>query len=110
MLIGRDPAADLVLTDAGVSWQHARVEDRGDSYAVVDLGSTNGTMINGERQAEGLLTPNDKLVFGRTVVRFEVQDALEQAYDEQVQRMLNIDDLSGLYVRRKFDAELGIMV
>jgi diguanylate cyclase (GGDEF)-like protein len=109
LLIGRDPAADLVLTDAGVSWQHARLEDRGDSFAVVDLGSTNGTTVNGQKRAECVLAPSDKIVFGRTVVRFEVQDALEQAYDEQVQRMLNIDDLSGLFVRRKFDAELALL-
>jgi diguanylate cyclase (GGDEF)-like protein len=110
VLIGRDPSADLVLTDAGVSWQHARLEDRGDSWALVDLGSTNGTAVNGKKSAECVLARNDKLVFGRTVVRFEVQDALEQAYDEQVERMLTLDDLSGLFVRRKFDAELGLML
>ena len=110
MVIGRDPAADLVLTDAGVSWQHALLEDRGDSWAVVDLGSTNGTAVNGQKHAECVLAPNDKVVFGRTVVRFEVQDALEQAYDEQVQRMLNVDDLSGLFVRRKFDGELATLL
>jgi diguanylate cyclase (GGDEF)-like protein len=110
VLIGRDPSADLVLTDAGVSWQHARLEDRGDSWALVDLGSTNGTAVNGQKRAECVLAANDKLVFGRTLVRFEVQDALEQAYDEQVERMLTIDDLSGLFVRRKFDAELGLLL
>jgi diguanylate cyclase (GGDEF)-like protein len=110
MLIGRDPAADVVLTDAGVSWQHARIEDRGDSWALIDLGSTNGTAINGQKQLESSLSANDKIVLGRTVLRFEVQDALEQAYDEQVQRMLNIDDLSGLYVRRRFDLDLQTML
>jgi diguanylate cyclase (GGDEF)-like protein len=76
----------------------------------VDLGSTNGTAVNGQKRAECVLAPNDKLVFGRTVVRFEVQDALEQAYDEQVERMLTLDDLSGLFVRRKFDAELAVLL
>jgi two-component system cell cycle response regulator len=107
LLVGRDPSADLVLTDAGVSWQHARLEDRGDSWALIDLGSTNGSTVNGQRVSERELTSNDKIVLGRTILRFEVQDAMEQAYDEQLQRMLNIDDLSGLYVRRRFDAELG---
>lgn len=110
VLVGRDPNADLVLTDAGVSWQHARFEDRGDSWALIDLGSTNGSTVNGVRTTEALLAPNDKIVLGRTILRFEVQDAMEQAYDEQMQRLLNIDDLSGLYVRRRFDAELGVML
>jgi diguanylate cyclase (GGDEF)-like protein len=110
MVIGRDPSAGLVLTDAGVSWQHVRLEDRGDSWALVDLGSTNGTLVNGQKVPEALLQANDKIVLGRVVLRYEVHDALEQAYDEQVQRMLNIDDLSGLYVRRRFDSELGTLI
>jgi two-component system, cell cycle response regulator len=105
-VVGRDPAAGLVLTDVGVSWHHARIEDRGDSWAIVDLASTNGTFVNTERVQERVLAPLDKIMFARTVVRFEVQDALEQVYDDTVERLLNIDDLSGLYVRRKFDAEL----
>jgi two-component system cell cycle response regulator len=110
MLLGRDPSNDLVLTDAGVSWHHARVEDRGDSWAVVDLGSTNGTFVNRSRVSERVLRPSDKLRLGRTVLRFEVQDVLEQAYGELMERMLTIDDLSGLYLRRKFDAELELLL
>jgi two-component system, cell cycle response regulator len=109
-LVGRDPAADLVLTDVGVSWHHARIEDRGDSWAIVDLASTNGTFVNTERVQERVLAPRDTIMFARTVVRFEVQDALEQVYDDTVERLLNIDDLSGLYVRRKFDAELDRLI
>ena len=111
ILVGRDPAADLSLAEAGVSWQHARIEDRGDSWAVVDLGSTNGTSVNGNvLHGEHTLAPNDKLVFGTTVVRFEMQDAADQAYDELVSRLMNIDDLSGLLLRRKFDAELALLI
>jgi len=107
LLIGRDPAANLTLTDGLVSWHHARIEDRGDSWTLVDLGSTNGTTVNGEKLAEFELKQNDRIVFGSTVVSFELQDGVAQAYNETVERLLNIDDLSGLYVRRKFDAELA---
>ncbi len=110
MLVGRDPEADLVLPDAGVSWHHAMIEDRGDSRVVVDLGSTNGTTVNGRKLDEGPLQHGDKIVFGKTTVRFEVQDQADQAYDEMVARLINIDDLSGLYTRRRFDAELVMML
>jgi diguanylate cyclase (GGDEF)-like protein len=106
LVIGREPGCDLVLADALVSSRHALLEDRGDSWALIDLGSTNGTSVNGQKGTEFVLSRNDKLVFGRTVVRFEMQDSLEQAYDASVERLLNIDDLSGLLVRRKFDADL----
>ncbi|HKQ68989.1 MAG TPA: GGDEF domain-containing protein [Polyangiaceae bacterium] len=110
VLVGRDPACDLLLTDALVSSRHALIEDRGDSWTLVDLGSTNGTSVNGEKGKEFVLRANDKIVFGRTVVRFEMQDPLEQAYDEVVEKLLNVDDLSGLLVRRKFDADLKISI
>ena len=46
---GRDPACELPLHDENVSWRHARVEDRGNGdWALVDLGSTNGTMLDGK--------------------------------------------------------------
>ena len=110
LLVGRDPGCDFVLTDALVSSRHAMFEDRGDSWALVDLGSTNGMSVNGEKGKEFTLQRNDKIVFGRTVVRFEMQDQLEQKYDELVERLLNIDELSGLYMRRKFDADLNLAI
>jgi len=108
--LGRDPGNDMVLTDAGVSLRHARVEDRGDAWVVVDLGSTNGTQVNGTRVQEQGVAHGDRIVLGRTVLRFELQDRLDQAYNEQLERLLHLDDLSGLYVRRRFDRELGLMV
>lgn len=106
--VGRDPACELPLSDASVSWHHARVEDRGDGFAVVDLGSTNGTSVEGERVSERVLVAGQRIAFGDVVVRFELQDALDRQLDAMVQRLLEVDELSGLWVRRKFDAELAL--
>ncbi len=108
--IGRDPTNEVPLSDAGISWRHARIEDRGDAWALVDLGSLNGTLLNGRRVTEAFLAHGDKIVLGRVVLRFELMDRLEEAYDEQLQRLLHVDDLSGLYVRRRFDQELSRLV
>jgi two-component system cell cycle response regulator len=105
--LGRDPTCEVVLPDAGVSWRHARIEDRGDAWVLVDLGSTNGSQVNGVRSAEGRLAHGDRITLGRTILRFEMQDPLDQAYDEHLERLLHIDDLSGLFVRRRFDMELS---
>jgi diguanylate cyclase (GGDEF)-like protein len=105
-LVGRDPEADLPLTDPRVSFHHCRLEDRGDGWAVVDEGSTNGTRIDGKRIELHMLAPNDKVEVGDSVLRFEIQDPKDQAYDEMVQRLIELDDLTGLYQRRRFDREL----
>lgn len=107
LTIGRAPDAELTLSDQMISWHHARIEDRGDGWALFDLGSTNGTTVNGESQAEWLLKPGDRIVFGATAVSFEREDALKVDFNETVERLLNIDDLSGLFVRRKFDTEFS---
>ena len=108
--IGRDPKAGLPLGDTSVSFHHALIEDRGDAWAVVDLGSTNGTKVDDAPCREALLEPATKIQVGTTVLRFEVQDEDDQAYDELVQRMISVDDLSGLFVRRRFDRELAQML
>jgi two-component system cell cycle response regulator len=109
-VMGRDPTADVVLGDAGISWRHARLEDRGDAWAVVDLGSTNGMTVRDQPCREALLAPGDTIVLGHTALRFELRDSLQQAYDAELQRLIDIDDLSGLFVRRKFDRELAVLV
>jgi len=109
-VVGRDPDAAMCLSDPLVSFHHFRVEDRGDGWAAVDAGSTNGMRINGEAVIERILAPNDKVQVGSTVLRFEVRDETDQAYDEAVQRLIHIDDLTGLYLRRRFDHELAQLV
>jgi diguanylate cyclase (GGDEF)-like protein len=106
IVIGRDADAALVLPDQGVSSRHAVVQDRGDSFSLVDLDSTNGTFVNGTRTQEAELRNGDKITFGTTIVRFEVQDDADRAYSEMIEELVHIDDLTGLYLRRRFDAEL----
>ena len=73
VLIGRDPHAAAVLDGDGfVSARHALVRVRGGSTSVVDLGSTNGTFVNGERIAmETRLEDGDEVAVGSTRMVFE---------------------------------------
>lgn len=114
---GRDPEAPLPLSDESVSWRHVRVEDRGGGeWAAVDLGSTNGTAHlprGGEsRRMDGAVTlaPGDRLVLGETILEYDEEDALRAGYSEEVQRQLSIDELSGLFAKRRFDTQLGTAV
>lgn len=109
-LVGRDPASALMLPDPGVSTQHALLEDRGGAWTIVDLGSTNGVAVNGEKTLEADLKHGDKLTFGTTIVRFEVQDDADKAYSEMIAELVHIDDLTNLYLRRRFDTELAALI
>jgi pSer/pThr/pTyr-binding forkhead associated (FHA) protein len=60
-----------VLADPNVSRNHAEIRPQGDRYAVVDLGSTNGSRVNGVRVSSQVLNDGDELMFGNTRMRFE---------------------------------------
>jgi pSer/pThr/pTyr-binding forkhead associated (FHA) protein len=69
--IGRLPECAVVLDDPNVSRRHAQVRREGDAIFVVDLGSTNGTRVNGVAVREHRLVPGDVISVGTTALRFE---------------------------------------
>ena len=69
--MGRLPECDIVLSDPNVSRRHAEVRRRGNDFIVVDLGSTNGTRVNGAGVRERQLVDGDEIMLGSTRIRFE---------------------------------------
>lgn len=68
--IGRAPGSDLRLTDVSVSRQHAELRRYGDGWVLYDLGSTNGTHVNGRRVTGGVpVRPGDQVEFGSQAFR-----------------------------------------
>ncbi len=68
--IGRSPDNMIVLDDASVSGRHAQLQRSEDIYRLKDLGSTNGTRVNGETITEVTLRVGDRLRFGKVEARF----------------------------------------
>lgn len=62
-VVGRDPGCDLTIDSRLLSRRHAELTVEGDHLRVVDLGSVNGTFINGERVQEGIARSGDELRF-----------------------------------------------
>ncbi|HYZ97936.1 MAG TPA: DUF3662 and FHA domain-containing protein [Acidimicrobiales bacterium] len=69
--IGRRPESNIVLADPNVSRNHAEIRPQGDGFLLTDLGSTNGTKVNGVRVQQHQLDDGDELTFGNTRLRFE---------------------------------------
>lgn len=69
--VGRLPDNDIVLNDRRVSRYHAEVLLRGKRWLVRDVGSTNGTAVNGKLVKEAPLTPGDTVSLGGLEVRWE---------------------------------------
>ncbi len=70
--IGRLPECTITLDDSNVSRNHAEIRPGTTAYVLADLGSTNGTMVNGTRiSAAHALSDGDIISFGATHVRFE---------------------------------------
>jgi hypothetical protein len=63
-LIGRSPHANLVLDDPTVSRRHAELRRAGPAWLIVDLGSTNGTLVNGWRVEQARLREDDEVRLG----------------------------------------------
>lgn len=78
VIIGRDPVADIALTDPEVSRQHARLVRSESGYHIEDLHSTNGTLVNGERLGDELVPLQDaqEIMLGSGVMlRYRVSQA-----------------------------------
>jgi hypothetical protein len=73
MVIGRREDCDIILSDDSISRSHARLELHRGVYTIHDLGSTNGTSVNGERITSRALKPGDVVTLGTTVCSFKVE-------------------------------------
>jgi hypothetical protein len=71
VVIGRAPECDVVLADPTVSKRHISLGRRGVEVVLSDLGSTNGTRVNGVAARERVLVDGDMIQVGATVLRFE---------------------------------------
>lgn len=77
--VGRRPDNDLVLHDEKCSGSHAEIAQEDGRWVLRDLGSTNGTMLDGKRVTEIALTTDDVVQFGRIRCRFRARAASSAA-------------------------------
>jgi diguanylate cyclase (GGDEF)-like protein len=112
VILGRALEADVRVNDARASRLHARISTERDSttgevrYRVRDLGSTNGTTVNGQLITEVYLQDGDKLLIGEHLMRFELLDEIDREFQRHIHRLLAHDELTGLLTSKSFFSEL----
>ncbi|MBT3182225.1 MAG: sigma 54-dependent Fis family transcriptional regulator [Deltaproteobacteria bacterium] len=89
--IGKRETNDLVIVDKTVSRNHLEIEYSSDSFLLRDLGSTNGSFLNGSKVKEAYLSPGDHIKVGNTTIEFV-------AYDEKVKIEPSINEEFGKMV------------
>ena len=104
--IGRDTGT-LRLRDGRVSRRHVRVWQEDGRYFVEDLGSTNGSRLNGRAlERPSPLGDGDKIYVGSTVLKFTLVDETEANYLARMERLAGTDPLTGLHAKHRFDSIL----
>lgn len=112
VILGRELGADVRINDFQVSRRHAKIcslinaETQETEYVLMDFGSKNGTLLNGERISEEVLLNGDKITIGEQTLRFDLLDAIDREYQQQIHRLISHDDLTGLLSSRSFFSEL----
>jgi pSer/pThr/pTyr-binding forkhead associated (FHA) protein len=68
LVIGRGRGADVVLAEPTISRAHAAIGFEEDAFFVQDLGSTNGTLVNGTREEKRALADGDEIQMGKLIL------------------------------------------
>ena len=100
VVLGRDHSVQCVLADSSVSRKHAEISKLRSGYQIKDLGSTNGTLVNGEAIQQKVLKPGDTFHVGSFMFKFLTAGSVESQYHETVYTALTSDALTETMNRR----------
>ncbi len=73
-VVGREKGVDILLPDSAVSRRHAAIDAAVGAFRLKDLGSTNGTLLNGKKIRESAIRHGDRFQVGNTTLQFVVEE------------------------------------
>ena len=82
IIIGRSSDLDMVLVEDMVSRKHAKISTQAGQIVIQDLGSTNGTFVNGEKIEEARLKEGDRILIGTSIIKLVAVDATQAQASE----------------------------
>lgn len=103
MVLGRDRDTQINLLEDGISRQHAQLQVTPEQVTIQDLGSTNGTQVNGKKITSAVvLSDGDKIQMGDILLKFSYQDAIDVSHHMSMREMAMKDPLTQVFNRRYF--------
>jgi diguanylate cyclase (GGDEF)-like protein len=111
MVLGRSETADLRVIDSGVSRHHAQIHVEEGRVLLEDLGSMNGTFVNGVSfVGRRVLEDGDKIGLGPTIIlKLSFQDPIDERFQQRIYDQVTRDALTGAYKRECFDDRLAVV-
>lgn len=107
-IIGRQIGADIYLKENNVSRNHTRLIKENHSFTIEDLGSKNGTFINGIKVTNRQVLRNgDLIIVGRVILKFSIQSTVDKAFYDEIYSS-KYDELTGLVGRKFFQKHLKL--
>jgi HD-GYP domain-containing protein (c-di-GMP phosphodiesterase class II) len=108
--IGRSENCNFQLVDDGVSRTHCLLENKGERVLLTDLGSSNGTFINGDPVVSSYLHNNDELRIGLAAITVELRGSRPQRFERRTTLSLVKDKPTGEYSQRVVDLSKTMMM
>lgn len=105
IIIGRDTGSDICIDDIAVSRMHARITKDAADYSVEDLGSINGTFVNGHWISKKLLDPGDEIAIGKYSLKICLEDGPATAPETATKKNRSIDEGYNTYRMGRNDFE-----
>jgi diguanylate cyclase (GGDEF)-like protein len=111
-VLGRSRGAQICLDDDSISRNHCRIRRKGELIEIEDLGSSNGTYVNGMRVSNLVLQDGDKIRVGdTTILKFTFHDELEESFQRHMYNAALRDGLTKAFNKRycedQLDKEIG---
>jgi pSer/pThr/pTyr-binding forkhead associated (FHA) protein len=97
MVVGREPSCEIHIDNLGISRNHCAFAARGEAFVVQDLGSSNGTFVNGRKITEHFLNDADEVVIGKYTLKFK-NEAQVANPAEANKETANVPDTLNTYV------------
>src|SRR5437762_7297376 len=88
IIVGRSSELDMVLVEDMVSRKHAKITTAGDQIVIQDLGSTNGTFVNGEKIKKARLKEGDRILIGTSIIKLIAVEAAQVVSEEKARESL----------------------